>query len=93
MLNWFKKKAVSQSALLTYEERKANFPDENPLWREVDTAFHTYLEVVTAHPKWNDGDIEQEMVRRGIPISNTEDCVVFGPLAWGRELVAAGGVT
>jgi hypothetical protein len=90
MLGWFRKK--SRPALASAEEREAILANQHPVFREVDAAFHAYLEVVTGNPRWDDGRIEQELVRRGVAAGLAEDCVVFGPIAWGREVVEGLGV-
>src|SRR5213075_1938120 len=36
---------------------------------------------------------EQEMVSRGIEVAVAEECVTFGPMAWGREVVEQLGVS
>jgi hypothetical protein len=85
VFGWFQKK--TRLPLAPAEEREAVLAKQYPLFREVDAAFHAYLEVVTASPRWDDGRVEQELVRRGVSAGLAEDCVVFGPLAWGREVV------
>ncbi len=85
MFGWFKKKP--RLALASTEEREAILAKQHSVFREVDAAFHAYLEVVTANPQWDDGQIEQEMVIRGIAAALAEECVTFGPMAWGREVV------
>jgi hypothetical protein len=89
MFGWFKKK----SRLASTEERDAILAKQHPVFGEVDAAFHAYLEVVTAHPQWADGQVEQETVRRGIAAALAEECVTFGPMAWGRDVVEQLGVT
>jgi hypothetical protein len=90
MFGWFRKNP--RSPLAPAEEREAILATQHRLFREVDAAFHAYLEVVTAHPRWEDGRIEQELVRRGVSVGLAEDCVVFGPIAWGREVLEGLGV-
>jgi hypothetical protein len=88
MFGWFKKK----SRLASTEEREAILAKQHSVFREVDAAFQVYLEVVTASPQWDDGQIEQEMARRGVGAALAEECVTFGPTAWGREVVEQLGV-
>ena len=90
MFDWFKSKP--QSPLATAEEREAVLAQQHPVFREVDVAFHAYLEVVTTNPQWDDGRIEQELVQRGLTASLVEDCVVFAPIAWGSEVADGLGV-
>ncbi len=78
--------------LASAEEREAILAEQHIVFREVDAGFHVYLEVVTANPTWDDGRIEQELVRRGVAASLAEECVSFGPIAWGREVVGQLGV-
>ncbi|HEY1065511.1 MAG TPA: hypothetical protein VGE52_05360 [Pirellulales bacterium] len=61
-------------------------------FREVDWAFHVYLEVLCTHPKWDDNQFELELAHRGVPRRLAEECPAFGPLAWGRTLVEQLGV-
>ena len=90
MFGWFKKKP--RSLLASIEERETILAKQHPVFREVDQAFHTYLEVATANPQWDDGQIEQELVRRGMTSALAEECVSFGPMAWGRDVVEQLGV-
>jgi hypothetical protein len=90
MLDWFKKKP--RCALASTEEREAILAKQHPVFREVDAGFHAYLEVVTANPQWDDGQIEQEMVRRGVAAALAEECVTFTPMAWGRDVVEQLGI-
>ena len=89
MFGWFKKK----SRLASTEEREAILAKQHSVFCETDAGFHVYLEVVTANPQWDDGQIEQEMVRRGVAAALAEECVTFGPMAWGRDVVEQLGVT
>jgi len=91
MLGWFQKKP--RSPLASVNEREAILAKQHPIFREVDAAFHVYLEVVTANPQWRDDQVEQEMVRRGIAAGLAEECVTFGPMAWGRAIVEQLGVS
>jgi hypothetical protein len=91
MLGWFKKKPPL--ALASTEEREAILAKQHPLFREVDAAFHAYPEVVTVNSQWDDGQVEQELLRRGVAAALAEECVTFGPMAWGREVVEQLGVT
>jgi hypothetical protein len=59
----------------------------------VDAAFHAYLEIITANPKWDDGQIEYELIRQGIAAHIAEECISFAPMAWGRNIVEQLGVT
>ncbi|MGL6073944.1 MAG: hypothetical protein ACRC8S_07270 [Fimbriiglobus sp.] len=74
------------SPLDTAAEREAILAGTHPIFREVDAAFHAYLEVLLANPTWKDDAIEQELLRRGISPSLAADCVIFGPMAFGREI-------
>jgi hypothetical protein len=89
MFGWFKKK----SRIASPEEREAILAKQHSIFREVDAAFDTYLEVLTANPQLDDGQIEQEMLSRGIAAALAEECVTFGPMAWGREVVEELGVS
>jgi|GEM_PF-1647967 len=89
MFGWFKKKPQLASA----EEREAILSKQHFVFREVDAAFHAFLEVVTANPKWDDGQIEREVVRRGVDVALAAECILFGPMAWGRAMVEQLGVT
>jgi hypothetical protein len=91
MFGWFKKKPCL--ALASTEEREAILAKQHSIFREVDVGFHTFLEVVTANPQWDDDHIEKEMVRRGVAAALAEECVTFGPMAWGREVVEQLGVS
>jgi hypothetical protein len=91
VFGWFKTKPPP--LLASAEEREVILAKQHRLFREVDAAFHSYLEVITANPKWDDGQIEQELVRRGASPGLAEDCVVFGPIAWGREVAGGLGVS
>ena len=91
MSGWFKKKP--RLALASTEEREAILAKQHPVFREVDAAFHAYLEVVAANPQWDDGQSEQSMVSRGIAAALAEECVTFGPMAWGREVLEQLGVS
>lgn len=90
MLGWFQKKP--RLPLAAVEEREAILSKQHPLFREVDAGFHAYLEVIVANPQWDDSQIEQELVRRGIASRLAEECVTFGPMAWGREVAEQLGV-
>lgn len=89
MFGWFKKK----SQLASTEEREAILSKQHFVFREVDAAFHAFLEVVTANPRWDDGRIEREAVRRGVDAALAAECIIFGPMAWGRAMVEQLGVT
>jgi len=91
MFGWFQKKP--RLPLAPTEEREAILARQHRIFREVDAGFHAYLEVVTADPRRDDGRIEQDLIRRGVAAGLAEDCVVFAPLAWGREVVEGLGVT
>jgi hypothetical protein len=90
-LVWFNKK--TRPALATSEEREAILADQHAVFREVDAAFHGYLELVSANPKWDEGEIEQQLVRRGVAAALAGECVTFGPMAWGRDVAEQLGVT
>jgi hypothetical protein len=85
MLGWFQKKP--RFPLAPVEEREGMLAKQHPVFREVDAAFHAYLEVVTANPRWGDGQVERELIRRGVAAGLAEECVTFGPMAWGRAVV------
>ena len=91
MIGWFQKKP--RFSLASAKEREAILAKQHPVFREVDTAFHAYLEVVTANPQWDDGQVERELVHRGVANALAEECVTFGPMAWGREVVEQFGVS
>jgi len=91
MLGWFRKKP--RLPLATVAERDAVLSKQHPVFREVDAGFHAYLEVITANAQWDDGQIEQELVRRGVEPGLAEECVAFGPMAWARELAEQLGLT
>jgi hypothetical protein len=59
----------------------------------VDAVFHAYLDVVTANPEWDDGQVKHALVRRGVAARHAEECVAFGPMAWGRAVVEQLGVS
>ena len=90
MLDRFRKK--SQSPLASANERREILAKQHPIFGEVDSAFHTYLEVVSTNSLWDDGQIEQELIRLGVAAGLAEECVTFGPMAWGREVVEQLGV-
>jgi hypothetical protein len=90
MFGWFKTKP--RLTLATTEEREALLIKLHPFFREVDAAFHTYLNLVITHPRLNEGQLEEALIRQGISPGLAEDCVVFVPLAWGREVVEGLGV-
>jgi len=62
VFSWLRKNP--RAPLAAPEEREAVLAGLHPVFREVDAAFHTYLEVVTANPRWGDVHVEQELVRR-----------------------------
>lgn len=91
MLGWFKKKLLSP--LASVEERDAFLRQHHPVFREVDAAFHIFLEIVVGNPQLKDGQVDHEMVRRGVEVGLAEDCVTFGPMAWGRDVIEQLGVS
>jgi hypothetical protein len=91
MPGWFHKKP--RFLLASLAEREAILAKQHPVFREVDAVFHAYLDVVTANPVWDDGQVEQELVRRGVVARLAEECVSFGPMAWGRAVVEQLGVS
>lgn len=91
MFGWFRKKP--HYSLASAAERELLLTKHSAVFREVDAAFHAYLEISTDNPKWDDGQIEQAMIRRGISAAKAEECVTFGPMAWGRDVVEKHGVT
>jgi hypothetical protein len=90
MFGWFKKKPCL--LLASAQEREAILAKQHPLFRQVDAAFHAYLEIVTANPRLDDGRIEQELLHRGIEVGLAEEVVTFAPMAWGREVAEQLGV-
>jgi len=90
MLGWFKK--MPRLPLATTEEREVILAKQHPLFREVDAGFHVYLEIIVANPQWDDGRIGQELIRRGVAAWLAEECVTFGPMAWGRKVAEQLGV-
>jgi hypothetical protein len=74
------------SPLDTTAEREAILSGAHPIFREVDVAFHAYLEVLFTNPTWEDDAIEEELLRRGISPRLAADCVIFGPIAFGRKI-------
>ncbi len=100
MFGWFKKRpstpperqAHAGVILAWPEEREELLAKQHAVFREVDTGFHMYLEIITANPLWDDDRIEQELIRRGIEAGLAEECVTFGPMAWGHEVAEQLGV-
>ena len=78
--------------LASAEEREPLLATAHVLFREVDAAVHAYLEVLTANPDWEDDRVEAELVRRGVNAGLAEDCVVFVPMAWGRDVAESLGL-
>ena len=91
MLGWFKKRP--QHPLASVAERDAVLAKYHPIFREVDAAFHMYLEIVTGKPSLGDEQVDREMVRRGVEVGLAEECVTFVPMAWGRHLIEQLGVS
>src|SRR4051812_23118545 len=90
MFGWFKKRSIP--SLATQAEREAILRDRHAVFDSVDAGFHTYLEVVSATPPWDDSQIEQELGRRGVELQLAQELVAFAPMAFGREIVQQLGV-
>lgn len=90
MFEWVRN--APRYTLVPMEEREALLAKLHPVFREVDAAFHAYLEEVTADPSRGDEVIERALIRRGVTEQLAEDCVAFGPMAWGRVVVEQLGV-
>ncbi|MCI0358008.1 MAG: hypothetical protein L0211_05970 [Planctomycetaceae bacterium] len=90
MFGWFSSK--SRLPLAPIAEREVILAKLHPVFRDVDAAFHAYLEVVVANASWSDQRIEQTLVQRGINAVLAEGVVLLGPIAWGREVVEQLGV-
>jgi hypothetical protein len=78
--------------LASIEEREAILSRGHAVFRVVDAGFHAYMEIVTANPRWDDNQIEQELRTRGVEAALAEELVSFAPLAFGREVVEQLGV-
>jgi hypothetical protein len=91
MFGLFKKKP-QPAPLASPEEREAVLSKLHPVFRPLDTAFHAFLEVVSANPAWGDNQIEQALFERGVDADCAQDLVAFAPLAFGREIVEQLGV-
>ena len=85
MFDWVRN--ASRYTLVPAEEREALLETLHPIFRKVDAAFHAYLEEVIADPARGNEVIEQALIRRGVSEGLAGECVVFGPLAWGRVIV------
>jgi len=90
MFDWIR--PAPRYTLASPQEREALLEKSHPVFREVDAAFHVYLEEVIADPGRDDSVIEQAVLRRGITARLADDCVAFGPLAWGRVVAESLGV-
>jgi hypothetical protein len=91
MFGLFKKKP-QPGQLASPEEREAILSTLHPVFRPLDTAFHAFLEVVSANPTWDDNQIEKALCGRGVDAESAGDLVAFAPLAFGREIVEQLGV-
>lgn len=91
MFDWFRKRRGLP--LAPAGEREAMLATRPATFREVDAAFHAYLGVIAANPGWDDHQIEEALIRGGLDSRLVEECVTFGPLAWGREIVEHFGVS
>ena len=86
MLGWFKKQAQPSS------QHEQLLRRMHPVFREVDAGFQKYIDTVTAHPDWDDNQIEHELSGLGVEPALAKELVSFVPLAFGREVVAQLGV-
>ncbi|TWU52020.1 hypothetical protein Poly59_36170 [Rubripirellula reticaptiva] len=68
-------------------EHESRLETLHPVFREFDTAVHSYVDLVREAPNLTDEQPEARLLAAGIERFVATGCVTFVPLAFGRVVV------